>query len=187
MKKYLYLSLFSLLVSCSNDISDETSGVSKKVDELSLYKDLIAIESQIFSIADNPKKRIELQKAGKQLYSLSTRYIFESNEYNLEHVYELAALGAEVSEKYNDAINYLYQAQRNFPKSDKASIYLFNRGRILESKLNKTKEAKIAYQELIELYPKDSLAITMKLYLESELIDKSEDELLEFLESASNQ
>ena len=187
MKKYLYLSLLLIFVSCSNDISDETIGVSEKVDELSVYDELISIENQIFSIADNPKKRIELQKSGRQLYSLSTKYIIDSNKYNLEHVYELAALGAEVSEKYNDAINYLYQAQRNFPKSDKAAIYLFNRGRILETKLNKTKEAKIAYHELIELYPKDSLAITMKLYLESELIDKSEDELLEFLESSSNQ
>jgi len=187
MKNYLYLFLFLLFVSCSNETSDKSNGTLEKEDELSVYDELLALENQIFSIADNPKKIIELQELGKQLYSLSTKYILGANEHNLEHVYELAALGAEASSKYDDAINYLYQAQRNFPKSDKAAIYLFNRARILESKLNKIKEAKIAYQELIELYPNDSLAITMKLYLESELIDKSEDELLEFLDSASNQ
>jgi len=187
MKNYLYLFLFLLLVSCSNETSDKSNGTLEKEDELSVYEDLIVIESQIFSIADNPEKSIELQNLGKQLYYLSTKYILGANDQNLENVYELAALGAEVSGKYDDAINYLYQAQRKFPKSEKAAIYLFNRARILESKLDKIKEAKIAYQELVELYPNDSIAISMKLYLESELIDKSEDELLEFLDSASNQ
>ena len=95
----------------------------------------------------------------------------------------MAALGAEIGGLYNDAVNYLYLAQRNFPKSEKASIYLFNRARILDDVLQKKKQSILAYQELIDLYPNDSISISMKAYLESDLMQKSEAELLEFFNS----
>ena len=101
----------------------------------------------------------------------------------LERVYEMAALGAEIGGQYNDAINYLYLAQRSFPKSNKAPIYLFNRARILDDVLQKKNQSVLAYQELIELYPNDSISISMKDYLSSDLMQKSEAELLEFFNS----
>ena len=104
-------------------------------------------------------------------YSQDKKYNILFNEINHTH------------RAYNDAINYLYLAQRNFPTSKKAPIYLFNRARILDDILLKKRESELAYRELIELYPDDSLSLSMKRYLESDLMNKSEQELLEFFNS----
>ena len=141
------------------------------------------LEEEIFNYSINTNKN-KLIKKGKSLLKLSQAYIaLHSKDSCLERVYEMAALGAEVSGSYNDAINYLYLAQRNFPESKKAPIYLFNRARILDDILMKKKQSELAYRELIELYPNDSLSISMKKYLESDLMNKSEQELLDFFNS----
>ena len=68
-------------------------------------------------------------------------------------------------------------------RSKRAPIYLFNRARILDDVLNKKDESILAYNELVELYPDDSLSISMKAYVNSTLMNKSEAELLEFFNS----
>lgn len=179
MKLIISLFFFLVVVSCNNEIKPEID--SKENTE---YTQLEAIEKSIFKQVLGAKQKHKLTVKGKELLKLSQAYIAShSSDSLLERVYEMAALGAEIGGQYDDAINYLYLAQRNFPKSKKAPIYLFNRARILDDILQKKNQSILAYQELIELYPFDSISISMKNYLNSDLMQKSEAELLEFFNS----
>ena len=178
----LTIALFMLAFVAFNSCKSEPSNSDSVVDNTDFIA-LEALEQEIFNLSVNSNKS-KLIKKGQNLLKLSQTYIsLHSKEPSLERVYEMAALGAEVSGAYKDAINYLYLAQRNFPDSEKAPIYLFNRARILDDILQKKEQSVLAYNELIELYPNDSLSISMKKYLESDLMNKSEQELLEFFNS----
>ena len=159
------------------------SSSTDNVTQDAAFTALEQLEEEIFNYSVGSNKN-KLAKMGKALLISSKDYISShAGDPTLERAYEMAALGAEVSGAYNDAINYLYLAQRNFPTSKKAPIYLFNRARILDDILLKKRESELAYRELIELYPDDSLSLSMKRYLESDLMNKSEQELLEFFNS----
>lgn len=177
----LIVSLFFCLVLVSCDSENKKVNDSKENAE---FFQLESIEGAIFSHSLDAGQKNKLIFKGKELLKLSQVYIAENpSDTLLERVYEMAALGAEIGGQYNDAINYLYLAQRSFPKSNKAPIYLFNRARILDDVLQKKNQSVLAYQELIELYPNDSISISMKDYLSSDLMQKSEAELLEFFNS----
>ena len=179
MRFIISLVFFLVLVSCNPENEKENN--SKENTE---FVQLEAIENSIFKQVLEAKQKHRLSVKGKELLKLSQAYIASHPKDSLlERVYEMAALGAEIGGLYNDAINYLYLAQRNFPKSNKAPIYLFNRARILDDILHKKQQSILAYQELIELYPYDSISISMKEYLNSNLMQKSEAELLEFFNS----
>ncbi|MDG2370523.1 MAG: hypothetical protein P8M12_07750 [Flavobacteriales bacterium] len=172
--------MFFLIVLFSCETKNSKSEGFK---ENTAFNELLAIEKTIFNDVVVGKSQ-KISKKGKDLLMLSQAYIASNpSDTLLERVYEMAALGAEIGGLYNDAVNYLYLAQRNFPESEKASIYLFNRARILDDILQKKKQSILAYQELIELYPNDSISISMKAYLESDLMQKSEAELLDFFNS----
>jgi len=175
------ISVFFLIGLLSCETRNEVSDSFK---DNTAFNELVAIERTIFKEVVDVENSKKISKKGKDLLKLSQAYIASNpSDTLLERVYEMAALGAEIGGLYNDAVNYLYLAQRNFPKSEKASIYLFNRARILDDVLQKKKQSILAYQELIELYPNDSISISMKAYLESDLMQKSEAELLEFFNS----
>ena len=166
MRFIISLVFFLVLVSCNPENEKENN--SKENTE---FVQLEAIENSIFKQVLEAKQKHRLSVKGKELLKLSQVYITSHPKDSLlERVYEMAALGAEIGGQYDDAINYLYLEQRNFPKSKKAPIYLFNRARILDDIPQNTNQSILAYQELIELYPFDSISITMKNYLISDLL-----------------
>ena len=73
------------------------------------------------------------------------------------------SFGSEASQKYKDAADYFLKAQRKFPNSENAPIYLHNRARILDNILNEKNNARLAFDELIELYPNHALSIIFPL------------------------
>ena len=181
MKKVLFLYVLSLfIIGCGNS-EKELKGSSI---ENTALNEMLVLETEINKTDITNGNMNLLKQRGKELYNKATVYINNSvNNSDLERVYELAAIGAETAGRYNDAINYFYQAQRKYPDSKKATEYLFNRARILDNILIKKNAARLAYEELMELYPEDSLSQAIKLYLESDLLEKSDQEIIEFLES----
>jgi TolA-binding protein len=97
-----------------------------------------------------------------------------------EFLLQCAATGSEAAQKYNDASDYFLKAQRKFPESKNAPIYLHNRARILDNILEDKNNAKLAFEELIELYPEHPLSINTQLYLDN-AFGKSDQELLELI------
>jgi hypothetical protein len=59
---------------------------------------------------------------------------------------------------------------------------LHNRARILDNILNKKKNARLAFDELIELYPNHALSINAKIYLDN-IFGKTDEELLNIIKS----
>ena len=86
----------------------------------------------------------------------------------------------EVYKMYDDAVAYFLRAQRKFPDSKNAPIYLHNRARILDNILLDKNNARLAFEELIVLYPKHQLSINAQLYLDN-AFGKSNDELLKLI------
>ncbi|GEM_PF-5371659 len=167
MKKVIYSCfLILIIVQCSNTNKVESKNNSGEIDQM------LVLEKKILSIQNNVQKKNEKLILGEELYSAATHFILNNPEHDqIESVYILAARGAEISEKYDNAINYYFQAQRKFPKSPKAAEYLKSRAIILDFVLNRKKAAILAHEELIELYPDHPLAKDSKYYLERNLTD----------------
>jgi tetratricopeptide (TPR) repeat protein len=154
------------MVQCSNTNKVESTNNSGQIDQM------LVLEKKILSIQNNVKKKNEKLMLGEELYSSATQFILNNpNHEQIESVYVLAARGAEISEKYDNAINYYFQAQRKFPESSKAAEYLKSRAIILDFILKRKKQAILAHEELIDLYPNHPLAIDSKEYLERNLTD----------------
>jgi len=167
MKKVIYCFLIlMLIVQCNSNNKTENQEFPDQISEL------IQLEEKIQSIQNNIKKKSKKNKMGADLYNNATQFIQNNPDHDqIERVYILAARGAEACEKYDNAINYYFQAQRKFPESNKAPEYLKSRAVILDFVLNRKKEAILAHEELIELYPDHPLAIDSKNYLDRNLTD----------------
>ncbi|MDG2343716.1 MAG: hypothetical protein P8L23_03975 [Flavobacteriales bacterium] len=180
--KYIYIALIGFLF--LNSCKSESESVSKNEIVEESFESMNAISSQIISNGLDPKLKSQNTKLGKELYSFSSLQIANNNlsitDSLKECLYQWAALGAEASDRYDDAITYFYKAQRNFPESINAPKYLHNRARILEDKIKNNKSARLAYEELIELYPNHPLSINSKIYLEK-IFDKSDAEILDLI------
>ena len=180
--KYIYIALIGFLF--LNSCKSESESVSKNEIVEESFESMNAIASQIISNGLDPKLKSQNTKLGKQLYAFSSLQI-ANNDLSItdsikECLYQWAALGAEASDRYDDAITYFYKAQRNFPESINAPKYLHNRARILEDIIKNNKSARLAYEELIELYPNHPLSINSKIYLEK-VFDKSDAEILNLI------
>ena len=180
--KYLYIALVGCLV--LNSCKSESESVSKNEIVEDSFESMNAIANQIISNGLDPKLKSQNTKLGKELYAFSSLQI-ANNDLSItdsleECLYQWAALGAEASNRYNDAITYFFKAQRNFPESINAPKYLHNRARILEDIIKNNKSARLAYEELIELYPNHPLSINSKIYLEK-VFDKSDAEILNLI------
>ena len=193
MKNFYFLIISSFVLSSCNT---ETQKITESVQQNSTEnKDLISIDSlnKIANIIesnslDSKKFRGINIKLGRDLYKLSSNKIQDKelmiSDSLKERLYKLAALGAEVSENYNNAITYYYQAQRNFPESKNAPEYLHIRARIIEEKLEDKESARLAYEELIEFYPNHQLSKISLEYISNPLYDKKTDaEIIKFLQS----
>jgi hypothetical protein len=75
-------------------------------------------------------------------------------------------------------------AQKRFPGSENAPAYLHNKARILDNILNDKSNARLAYQDLISIYPEHQLSKNAILYLEN-AFGKSDEELLKLINSSS--
>ena len=137
-------------------------------------------------IKSNPKEISAIYQLGvnikNQSLNLYVRYNKNFTPEENEFLLQCAATGSEASQKYKDALDYFLKAQRKFPKSDNAPIYLHNRARILDNILMDKNNARLAFEELIELYPNHPLSENSILYLDN-AFGKSNEELLNILNS----
>ena len=145
-------------------------------------EDLRAINDQL--IKSNPKDLSSIYQLGisikNQSLNLYVRYHKNFNDEENEFLLQCAATGSEAAQKYKDAVDYFLKAQRKFPESDNAPIYLHNRARILDNILMDKNNARLAFEELIELYPNHPLSENSKVYLDN-VFGKSNEELLNIL------
>ena len=175
MKKLIYISTIFFCFSCANNQEPipsyylELEGLREINDELikSNPKDL----STIYQLGINIKN---------QSLNLYVRYHKNFNDEENEFLLQCAATGSEAAQKYKDAVDYFLKAQRKFPESDNAPIYLHNRARILDNILMDKNNARLAFEELIELYPNHPLSENSKVYLDN-VFGKSNEELLNIL------
>jgi tetratricopeptide (TPR) repeat protein len=181
--KYTYIILigFLFLNACKSEPKSSADGSVEDPLE-SMNK----IANQIIDNGLDPKLKFQNTRLGKELYRFSSLHLI-NNDKSIsdslkECLYQWAALGAEASDHYDDAITYFYKAQRNFPNSVNAPKYLHNRARILEDKIMNNNAARLAYEELIELYPDHPLSVNSKIYLEN-IFDKSDSEILNLIQA----
>ena len=179
MKKIYIVFIGCLFLNACTINSDDNINYRNDFDSMS------SIASQIIENGLNPKLKSQNIKLGQDLYKMSSMKIADNDllisDSLKECLYQWAALGAESSGRFNDAINYFYKAQRNFPNSSNAPKYLHNRARILEDKVENNKAARLAYEELIELYPEHTLSLNSKIYLEK-VFEKSDAEILNLIQ-----
>jgi tetratricopeptide (TPR) repeat protein len=175
MKKLIYISIIFFCFSCVNN----------KESIPSYYQDLEelrAINDQL--IKSDPKDLSSIYQLGisikNQSLNLYVRYHRNFSDEENEFLLQCAATGSEAAQKYKDAVDYFLKAQRKFPESDNAPIYLHNRARILDNKLMDKNNARLAFEELIELYPNHPLSENSKVYLDN-IFGKSNEELLNIL------
>ena len=188
--KYLYFLIIGcmFLASCETESQNKSELNDKNFNEMEVinsFDSLNLMAEQIINNGFDPKLQLQNIKLGRELYKLSSLKIQDKglviSDSLKECLYQWAALGAEASEHYNDAITYFHKAQRNFPKSVNAPKYLHNIARIIEDKLHNKKSARLAYEELIELYPNHPLSKNSKIYLEN-VFDKTDAELIELIQ-----
>lgn len=177
MKNLIYISIIFFCFSCAN----KTEEISSYYQEL---EGLREINDQL--IKSNPKDKSTIYQLGinikNQSLNLYVRYHKNFTAEENEFLLQCAATGSEAAQKYKDAVDYFLKAQRKFPESDNAPIYLHNRARILDNILMDKNNARLAFEELIELYPNHPLSENSKVYLDN-VFGKSNEELLKILNS----
>tara|TARA_B110001450_G_C17598816_1_gene472072 strand:- start:318 stop:857 length:540 start_codon:yes stop_codon:yes gene_type:complete len=177
MKNLIYISIIFFCFSCVNN----TEPISSYYQEL---EDLREINDQL--IKSNPKDLSTIYQLGINIKNLSlnlyVRYHKNFTAEENEFLLQCAATGSEAAQKYKDAVDYFLKAQRKFPESDNAPIYLHNRARILDNILLDKNNARLAFEELIELYPDHPLSENSKIYLDN-VFGKSNEEIINILNS----
>ena len=177
MKKLIYISIISFCFSCTNNIETNSSYFQD-------LEDLREINDQL--IKSNPKDLSTIYELGitikNKSLNLYVRYHKKFTDEENEFLLQCAATGSEAAQKYNDAVDYFLKAQRKFPESDNAPVYLHNRARILDNILMDKNNARLAFEELIDLYPNHPLSENSKVYLDN-IFGKSNEELLNILNS----
>ena len=177
MKNIIFILTVVFCFSCAN----KEEKVPNYYQDLQELRD---INDQL--IKSNPKEISAIYQLGvnikNQSLNLYVRYNKNFTPEENEFLLQCAATGSEASQKYKDAVDYFLKAQRKFPKSDNAPIYLHNRARILDNILMDKNNARLAFEELIELYPNHPLSENSILYLDN-AFGKSNEELLNILNS----
>lgn len=96
---------------------------------------------------------------------------------------ELAAKASEIMGKPQQAINIMQKLVDEFPVTDETPKYMANIARLHESK-GDIEKAKEMYDQLLEQFPEDPMAIEAKNYIQN-FMGKSEAEILMFLDSVN--
>lgn len=84
----------------------------------------------------------------------------------LEETLVIAAKSSDGLNFNKKNINYINQLLEHFPESENAPIYLYNKGKILEEKLNDTLKAFNIYQTIINKYPNSEIGKSLPYYLD---------------------
>jgi len=177
MKKFvIYFSVY-VLFACNPEHSkvNNSNAVINYEQIEKLHNDLSVIK---------PFNKDEIKMHGLNLYKKSVALFADNKELNddqLEFLFQCIAMGAEAAQMYKDAALYFLKAQRKFPKSTNAPIYLHNRARILDDKLKDKNNARLAYEELMEIYPDHPLSINTEIYLNN-AFNKSQEDILKLIQ-----
>jgi TolA-binding protein len=177
---FLMLSCGEKTVEKQDNAEDPVKTVEQK-DPVQEAKDLKELQELDVQLVKNDLT-IDLNVA-KELY---TRAIAFSKDYpnsdNLETVLSYAAKGAEDLGNYTEAVEILHKMANDIPESNKTAVYMYNKGKILEEKMNKKDAAKAAYKDLIKRFPRNPLSKSMKSYLSKGMIDMTKEEKIKYLQ-----
>ena len=179
MKRLVYLLVIFVVIGCKNDDKEIINNSSSK----SELEELRLMNNQLKNT--NPKDLKLVYQLGVKIkntaLNLYVRFNKEFTNKENEFLLQCAATGSEASKLYKDAAEYFLKAQRKYPKSENAPIYLHNRARILDNILKDKNNARLAFEELIELYPNHQLSKNAQLYLDN-AFGKTDEELLELIQ-----
>ncbi len=180
MKKVLFICSILILIGCKTEKKEENLELTPN-DQFKHLQNLN--DSLINTIPSNAEKIVDLGNAIKN--KALELYIDNQSDFNYqqhEFLLQCAATGAEAAKQYKDAASYFYKAQKRFPKSENAPVYLHNRARILDNIIGDKNNARLAYEDLISLYPDHQLSKNASIYLEN-AFGKSDQELLNLINS----
>ena len=167
-----------MVYGCSSDQPSEIKELSTKeymIELKTLNDSLIYLKPIHFKI----KKDLSINVKNRALF------LYKENETSfnpseIEFLLKCIAKSCEMLNQYEDAAKYFLKLQKKFPNADNAPVYLHNRARILDDLLNDKNNARLAYEDLISLYPKHPLSKNAQIYLEN-VFGKSDEELLDLI------
>lgn len=170
----LSLTFFSCTIGASNSKPIETKNNSS---EANSYQTLVDLEQLLV----NPDLSLNSTIADS-LYNEALTYLLEfPKSKQRERVLVLAAKCSDGLNLIPENIRLIDQLLAEFPLSENAPNYLYNKGKIYEEKLNDIATARLIYNELIIKFPNSELAQSISLYLD--FLNKSEQEQLNFLKN----
>jgi len=157
---------------------------------------------QLRDILDNLGKDTYIKPLGEQVFNDSLGAIDEAAAARYIDACEAYALVYKGSEP---AADYLYKASetaramrlpgkcleiyewliRDYPENKRGVQALFLKGFTYDNDLHQIEKAKVVYEEFLQKYPEDEFAESAKFLLEN--LGKSDDELLEALQSKSKE
>ena len=191
MKKLIILIATSfLLFSCETDkgehAADSHSTTEHKEDiqktdpvkEKAEFEALQDLEDHLM----NSDLTIDI-KVAKDLYKKALAFTKDyPNSKDLELALDYAAKGAENGGLYKEAVEMYHQLGVVLPESNKTPIYMYEKGKVLEDKMQDKEAAKAAYKELIKRFPRNPLSKDMKSYLKNGVIDMTKEEKIKYYE-----
>lgn len=182
MKKLFVVGILFLLIGCNSNENNS----NKELSPLEQYEKITLLNDSLVNLNPSSEKRmIELGRKIKfKSLTLYNNHQLDFTRDELEFLMKCAATGSEAAQQYQDAANYFSKAQKRFPNAENAPAYLHNKARILDDILNDENNARLAYEDLISLYPDHPLAKNASIYLEN-AFGKSAEELLDLINSSS--
>ena len=180
MKKLLVITTFFVIIGCNTEPSDERKELTSK----EYFQELENLNDSLINLKPihfNLQKELGINVKNKAI-SLYNNNESDFNNKEVEFLLSCAAKSSEILKQYEDAQNYFLKLQKKFPNGKNAPVYLHNRARILDDLLNDKNNARLAYEDLISLYPEHPLSKNAVIYLEN-VFGKSNEELLELIKS----
>ncbi len=183
MNKLFFVSFLLFLVACNSKDQKSKQELSprEKFEQLSSLSDSL-INTNPSSLNNKISLGREIKITALKLYN---NHQLDFTKVELEFLMKCAANGSEAAQQFKDAANYFSKAQKRFPNSKNSPAYLHNKARILDDILNDKNNARIAYEDLINLYPEHPLSKNASIYLEN-AFGKSEEELLNLINNSSS-
>ena len=177
---YLFI-LLLLLISCKTDTDREELTPAEEIQHLKGLNDSL-INNNYKALNNTLELGRNIKMISLDLYN-NHQTEFSNNE--IEFLLKCAAIGSEASGQFKDAVTYFTRAQKKFPSSENAPVYLHNSARILDDILKDKNNARLLYDDLLNIYPEHPLSKNAAIYLEN-AFDKSEEELLDLINRSND-
>ena len=162
------------LVACGGNNEQNEEQIDEVV-EVNLIDQIAELDSLFMK---NPSD----QKVVNKLLVKCQEYRSSGEMAKLEQVSTVFAAALENSGQFDKAVEVYFELAQRFPESEDAAVYIWNRGRILEEKLNKPEGAKEVYAELVAKHPDHPIAQGLDVFLDQGLMEMSDEELIKHLE-----